>query len=122
MIIVSDEEFGLLVQLSIDKLSETIEEAKNVVIVVEDDPTPEQRVRLHLHNNQTLFGLYEGVPLAARNGNINSYLPDKITIFKNPICASVNTVRDLQEQIHNTVWHEFAHHFGLNHNQIQNLE
>ncbi len=122
MITVSDEEFGVLVQRSLDKLSETIAEAKNVVVIIEEEPSKEQRERMHIHQGQLLFGLYEGVPLARRNGNINAYLPDKITIFKNPICAVANDMHGLQEEVHNTVWHEFAHHFGLNHDEIHRRE
>ncbi|MDZ7744853.1 MAG: metallopeptidase family protein [Candidatus Saccharibacteria bacterium] len=49
---------------------------KNVGFVVEDEPSPEQRERLHLHHGVTLFGLYEGVPLTQRNNNYSGVLPE----------------------------------------------
>lgn len=94
---------------------------KNVAILFADDPTPEQREKLKLRDNQTLFGLYEGVPLSMRQG-MQPSLPDTITLFKNPICQSVNSENALREQIKHTLWHEIAHYYGLNHDQIHNLE
>jgi predicted Zn-dependent protease with MMP-like domain len=66
--------------------------------------------------------LYQGVPLARRHGAINSYPPDKITIFKRPMLAYVNSLSELEEQVRHTLWHEVAHYFGLNHDQIHKLE
>lgn len=95
---------------------------KNLAIVYADEPTERQRQELQLLANETLFGLYEGVPLAHRQGAINNYPPDKITIFKNPMLAYVHTVAELEEQVRHTLWHEVAHYFGLNHEQIHKLE
>jgi len=49
-------------------------------------------------------------------------LPDKITLFKLPLCASVSTETALREQIRHTLWHEIAHYFGLDHDRIHELE
>lgn len=122
MFIVTDEQFSELVADAVDSLPADHRNAiENVAIVYADEPTQEQRVKLELRNDQTLFGLYEGVPLAQRNG-VTSYGPDKITIFKQPIEFVCNSLSDLKEQIRHTVWHEVAHYFGLNHKQIHELE
>ena len=122
MISVTDEQFSDLISDAFETLPATHRDAvKNVAIVYDDDPTPEQRVKLELRHDQTLLGLYEGTPLATRQG-MTSYGPDKITLFKNPICSSVQTFPELREQIRHTLWHEIAHYFGLNHAQIHNLE
>jgi predicted Zn-dependent protease with MMP-like domain len=71
--------------------------------------------------NETLYGLYEGIPLARRQG-ITSYPPDKITIFKLPLEHDAVSVEDLRTKIHHTLWHEIAHYFGLDHAQIHKLE
>jgi predicted Zn-dependent protease with MMP-like domain len=123
MIIISDDEFSDLIGQALDEMpADHMKAVQNVAIVYADDPTPEQRIQLQLRHDQTLFGLYEGVPLTARNGAIGSYGPDKITIFKHPITWSVDTIPALKEQIKHTVWHELAHYFGLNHDQIHKLE
>jgi predicted Zn-dependent protease with MMP-like domain len=122
MITVSDDEFAKLITQAIEELPrDHMQAVRNVAIVYADDPTPEQREELRLGDHQTLFGLYEGVPLARRQGS-TSYGPDKITIFKGPICMSVNTPAALKEQIKHTVWHELAHYFGLGHKRIHELE
>lgn len=122
MVTVSDEEFQMLIDEALATLpQEHIARLENVAILYEHDPTPEQRKKLQLRNDQTLFGLYEGVPLAQRQGTTRLF-PDRITIFVNPICASVNTVSDLKEQIRHTLWHEIAHYYGLDHDRIRELE
>jgi predicted Zn-dependent protease with MMP-like domain len=122
MIEVSDEQFDQMISDAMDHLPKThISAIKNVAIVYADEPTERQRVELALACNQTLFGLYEGVPLARRQG-VTGYGPDKITIFKKPMLEYVHTLPELKEQIRHTLWHEVAHYFGLNHAQIHKLE
>jgi len=120
---VSDEQFDQMISKAMDSLPKTHMGAiKNVAIVYEDEPSEDQRVALKLQCNQTLFGLYEGVPLTQRQGAIHNYPPDKITIFKKPMLEYVYTMEELEEQIRHTLWHEVAHYFGLNHEQIHRLE
>lgn len=120
---ITSEEFEQFVSDAIDSLPPSyIDNMKNVVIVVEDDPTPEQREKLHLVDGVTLYGLYEGIPLTQRGSNYSLVLPDKITIFKNPIMQNSVNIPALKEQIKRTVWHEIAHHYGLGHKRIHELE
>lgn len=97
------------------------ERLQNVAFILEDEPSPEQRRRLNLYPNETLFGLYEGVPLPARNGAAK-LLPDKITIFKNPLLAASRSRDELRRNIGHTVWHEVAHYYGLDHAKIHELD
>ena len=123
MVEVSDETFSKLVGDVLDELPKKYtDNMNNVVIVYEDEPTPIQREKLKLHCNESLFGLYEGIPLTARGGGYNLVIPDKITIFKNPILMVSSDVESLKAQIKHTLWHEIAHHFGLNHDRIHELE
>jgi predicted Zn-dependent protease with MMP-like domain len=94
---------------------------QNVAFIIEDDPSSEQRIKLNLYPNETLFGLYEGVPLPQRGG-ATKLLPDKITIFKNPAIAVSSSIEELREHIRHTIWHEVAHYYGLNHTRIHELE
>jgi len=122
MIEVSDEQFSTLVAEALETLPRDHRSAiKNVALVYEQDPSPEQRERLKLACNQTLFGLYEGIPLTQRMG-MTHFGPDKITIFKGPITASVSTMDELRREVRHTLWHEVAHYFGLNHERIHELE
>ncbi|CAN5191408.1 metallopeptidase family protein [soil metagenome] len=122
MIDIDDELFQVLIDRAFDKLPQQHRDnVKNVAILYEDDPTPEQRLKLELRNDQTLLGLYEGVPLSQRQGSTHLF-PDKITLFKGPLTSMVNTEHDLQQEIYHTLWHEIAHYYGLNHDQIHRLE
>lgn len=123
MITVSDERFDELIGKALDSLpGEHVRNIRNVAILMADEPTEEQRQTLSLRNDQTLFGLYQGVPLTQRQGNMLTELPDRITLFKGPICRSVNTEPELLEQIRHTVWHEIGHYYGLDHKRIRELE
>lgn len=122
MISVSDEEFQQLINEALDSLpQDRMAHVQNVAFLFEDEPTEEQRMKLALRHDQTLLGLYEGVPLAKRQG-MQTMLPDKITLFKLPLCASSTTRDELKEQIRHTMWHELAHYFGLDHKEIHALE
>jgi len=94
---------------------------QNVAFIVEDQPSAVQSKRLKLSCNALLFGLYEGVPLPRRNG-ATKLLPDKITLFKRPLCLVSNDESELRKNIHHTVWHEVAHYYGLDHKRIHELE
>ncbi len=94
------------------------EKMKHVAIIIEDEPSPEQRAKLGLRSCDALFGLYEGVPLSRRGGSMLQIPPDVITIFKHPMIDIFNDQEMLKKQVYETLWHETAHFFGLNHTQI----
>ena len=94
----------------------------NVAFVLEDSPSEEQRASVNLGSHQTLFGLYQGIPLTKRGSGYNLVLPDKITIFRQPIMQASSDIIEAQHIISKTVWHEVAHYFGLDHEQINKLE
>jgi predicted Zn-dependent protease with MMP-like domain len=122
MLAVSDEEFENLITLALADLpGEHVKNIKNIALLYEDVPTAEQRQKLKLRRDQTLLGLYEGVPLSQRQGSTHIY-PDKITLFKQPLCLSAVSQDDLQEKIRHTLWHEIAHYYGLDHQRISELE
>ena len=119
----TDDDFDKLISQVMDELPhEYIERLNNVLITYADEPSAEQRTKLKLRCNQTLFGLYEGVPLPARGGGYNFVLPDRITIFKGPITRASENFAELREQTKRTLWHEIAHFYGLDHDRIHQLE
>lgn len=122
MLTISDDAFAALIDEVMAELPpEHMKAVKNVAITYADNPTPEQAERLRLRQDQSLFGLYEGVPLTKRQGNTN-FPPDRITIFKEPILRAVNNYAQLREQVKHTLWHEIAHYFGLDHTAIHSIE
>lgn len=123
MLEINDRQFDELITQTMDELPQQyINNMKNVAVVYADEPTPQQREQLRLRCNQTLFGLYEGIPLTKRNNNYSFVLPDKITIFKNPLLNASRDMADFKRQVKHTLWHEIAHHFGLDHDRIHQLE
>lgn len=124
MNIPTDQEFSQLIGQVLDELPEKYtSRLENVFITYEDNPTPEQHKKLGLRCNQSLFGLYEGIPLTQRGNGFSGQLPDKITLFKLPLFHSANgDEQKFKAQIKHTLWHEIAHYFGLDHDRIHELE
>lgn len=120
---ISDAQFEAMISQAMDELPvEYMERLDNVAVTYADEPTPEQREKLRLRGNETLFGLYEGIPLTRRTNNYSLVLPDKITIFKNPMLHAVRDIAQLKAQVKHTLWHEIAHYYGLDHDRIHEIE
>jgi len=114
-----DDLFEKYVEDAIDHIpTHYTEKMKHVAIIVDDEPSLEQRTKLGLRSCDALFGLYEGVPLTKRGGNLLQIPPDVITIFRHPMIELFPETESLKKQIYQTLWHETAHFFGLNHAQI----
>ena len=91
----------------------------NVAIVVDD--WPDYSTPLMAGGaEETLYGLYEGVPLTERGSGYYGFLPDRITIFRGPLERDFAT-RDLEEQVRITVVHEIAHYFGFDEERLVEL-
>lgn len=122
MIQIPTEEFEEIVNKAVERLPETHREAiKNVGFFVMDQPSDLQLQNGDVHAGYTLLGLYEGVPLAMRQGQQSTF-PDRITIFQIPHEERANSLPELTEMVYHTVWHEVAHYFGLDHDAIAKLE
>ena len=123
MLHISDDDFSKLIAKCMDELPEQyVTGMKNVLVTYEDDPSEEQRRKQQLQSYQTLYGLYEGVPLTKRNAGYQFVLPDRITIFKLPMTRSVSSMQELKVQVKHTLWHEIAHYYGLDHDMIHEIE
>lgn len=123
MMQLSDEAFDRLITRAMDELPQQyITGLDNVAITYADDPTPEQIQKMKIDNQHLLLGLYEGIPLTQRGSGYTFVLPDKITLFKNQILASVRNDAELFERIKRTLWHEMAHYYGLNHARMDALQ
>lgn len=130
------EEFEQLVDEGFEKLPQWVrDKIKNVAVLVEDEPSDEVRKEEGLAADETLLGYYRGVPLTARGDmyGIGMTLPDTITIYKEPTLdmadeecpehASDDEYREhVRRIVADTVWHEFAHHFGMNEHEVRMRE
>lgn len=94
----------------------------NVQVVIEDEPSPALLRSLGLNpRRDTLFGLYQGVPLHQRGGAFGGALPDKISIFYRPLVRAFTSPERIRRQVRKTVIHEIAHFFGLDDAAIRKL-
>lgn len=115
----SEDLFQSYVSEAIDTIPEQYQDKmKHVAILVEHEPTEQQRRALGLRDCDALFGLYEGVPLPLRGGRILQIQPDIITIFRQPMTQLFPDPEALKNQVRKTLWHEVAHYFGLDHDDI----
>jgi predicted Zn-dependent protease with MMP-like domain len=114
----SRRQFEALVAEALDAIPEGLARLMdNVVVVVEDWPTDEQR-----GEHETLFGYYEGTALTERSPLYYSgVMPDRITIFRGPLCEAFETEEDLIDEVYVTVVHEVAHHFGIDDDRLTEL-
>src|SRR3989338_7852183 len=98
---------------------------KNVALLVEDEPSNEVREREALGPNETLLGYYHGIPLSERGENygVGATMPDTITLFRIPIeIAAQEDALPVSQVITETIWHEFAHHFGMDEHEVRTRE
>ena len=116
------EQFEGLVHEGLSRIPERfLEKRENVAICIEDEPTGEQREALKLRRGATLFGLYEGVS-HLEGGRYGRGFPDRITIFRKPIVAAARSNEEIAEIVAETVWHEIAHHFGMDEGEVARAE
>lgn len=98
---------------------------KNVAVLVEDEPTQEVREREGLMKEETLLGYYQGTPLSERGEHygIGVTMPDTITLYKKSIedAAKADGV-PVAQVVAETIWHEFAHHFGMDEHEVRYRE
>ena len=119
----NQKEFEKLVEEGIAAIPERFQKLlNNVAIVTQDEPTAEQRKELELRDDEMLFGLYEGVPQTAWGRNEGMSMPDKITIFMRATLESARNAEEVRTIVRDTVWHEIAHHFGIDEDRVEELE
>ncbi|MGH7773161.1 MAG: metallopeptidase family protein [Candidatus Binatia bacterium] len=94
----------------------------NVEIVIEKRPKKSQLKAMGLDpERDVLYGLYEGTPLSERSALYPPLLPDKITIFSDPLTRDFPDPVELRNQIRLTLLHEIAHFFGMDEKKINKL-
>lgn len=115
------ESFEQLVQDAIRELPEEFrQKLENVVVIIEDEPSSELLERLDVLPEDSLFGLYEGIPLTERGFEAPLH-PDRIWIFQGPIEDECESEEDIKEEVKITIVHEVAHFFGLDDDYLEAL-
>lgn len=111
MFLIDEPHFERLVGEALDSLPPALGEMmENIAVVVED-----------AHPDEDLLGLYEGVPLTEREDYGGMAMPDRVTVYRLPICAICDDEDELVEEITVTVVHEVAHHFGIDDETLHRL-
>jgi predicted Zn-dependent protease with MMP-like domain len=84
----------------------------NVAVFVEDEAD----------GDPDLLGVYEGVPHTERSDyGVGFVMPDRIVVYRLPICAMCETEDEVVEEVLVTVVHELAHHFGIDDAELERL-
>jgi len=111
--------FDALIADALDEVPAELAAAiENVAVVVAEWPSAEQQ----RGGRGTLLGLYEGVPLTRRDPTTYAGVtPDRITIFRGPLCARAGDEAELAAQVRTTVLHEVGHYFGLSDARLREL-
>ena len=117
-------EFEKLVEKAISDLPKNIrEKMDNVAICVEDKANTFQLEKSGVRISNLLLGLYQGVPRTVwGRESFSGRIPDKITIFQEPIKRLASSPEEMAELVRLVVWHEIAHHFGIGEREVRKLE
>ena len=116
------ERFQELVLEALESLPREFQERlENIVIVIEDWPSPAQLAGLGIRRRRDLLGLYQGVPLTKRSIWQPTELPNKITIFQKPIEMRCSSEKEIVPKIQETVRHEIAHYFGISDKRLREI-
>ena len=108
---ISPERFERLVGEALDEIPDELwERFSNVAVVVEDEHP----------DDPDLLGLYEGIPLTER-WEYTAVLPDRIAVYRIPLCLMCEDEEHLVEEIRITVVHELAHHVGIDDHELHEL-
>jgi predicted Zn-dependent protease with MMP-like domain len=116
-------QFEQLVDRALESLPPRFQQLlDNVAIFIEDHPSKSLLKELGMSADDTLLGLYEGVPQTERTSSYDLVPPDRITLFQRPIEQSCDTDGEVAEQIRRTILHEVGHHFGIDDDRLDEIE
>jgi predicted Zn-dependent protease with MMP-like domain len=99
----------------------------NVVVLVENWPSRRTLREMRVPEDETLLGLYRGIPLTERTQGYNLVPPDTITLYQGPIERAAvegdegSYLERVREEVRHTVIHEIAHHFGIDDDRLEEL-
>ena len=91
-----------------------------VAIVIADEPSTDQIRENEIEPDETLYGLYEGVPRTEWGADW-APIPNRITLFRLPLEADFADPDELADEVWATVLHELAHHLGIDDRRLEEL-
>lgn len=113
--------FERLVDRAIASIPDPYRDAlRDVAIVIEDEPSPEQLRENGIEPGDSLYGLYEGVSRAEYAADWATE-PNRISLFRLPLEEDYPDPVDLQAEVRLTVLHELAHHLGIDDERLDEL-
>ena len=108
---IDTDAFEHLVADALDALPDgLVDLLDNVVLMVDDE-----------HPDEDLLGLYEGIPRTEREDYGGFELPDRITLYRLPLCDMCKDLEMLTDEVMITVVHELAHHLGIDDDHLHEL-
>jgi predicted Zn-dependent protease with MMP-like domain len=119
------EDFARLAKAAFDALPEPFKGlAGDVVIRVDDFADDEVLASFGMEDPFELTGLYHGVDIGLRDSMGPAAEPSRIFLYRRPILDEWCERGDvgLDEIIAHVLIHEIGHHFGLDDDQIHNIE
>jgi len=124
MLSIPPARFEALVARALDELPAAVQDhMENVGVVIAEAPDRDLLLALGMDPDDpedTLFGLYEGVPLIER-GFDDVLLPDSITIFRRPLLEWAESEAEIVDEVRVTVLHEIGHFIGLDEERLDEL-
>jgi predicted Zn-dependent protease with MMP-like domain len=113
--------FAMLVERALAEIPSPFRDAlAEVAIVIDDLPTRDQLADNELDADDTLYGLYEGVPRTEYGAGWVA-APNRITLFRLPLEEDFADPDDLADEVRITVIHELAHHLGIDDDRLGEL-
>jgi predicted Zn-dependent protease with MMP-like domain len=117
------ERFEKLVAEAIDLIPARFRrEMSNLAVVVEDEPGADLLEEMAIEPPDSLYGLYQGIPLPERSWGHGNVLPDRVTLFQKVIEEDAADDDDVRAVIGETLIHEVGHYFGLSEEEIEEIE
>ena len=112
-LVVSPQRFEQLVDEALEQIPDQLFDlVENCALIVEEEPDPQRG---------DVLGFYDGTPLSERTSQYAGVLPDRILIFHGPLLRMVSSEDELVDEIRITVWHEIAHFFGIEDDELDDL-
>jgi len=117
------DEFEKLAEEAWEAIPEEVRQHfSNVTIFIQDEPTGDDLDAGGVGPGHTLLGLYTGVPISKRGFGYGMVLPDRVLLFQGPIERAARRKRDIPRIVYDTLWHELAHHLGMDEKEVRDAE